>query len=157
MALTQGIRLLRIGDPGLHEPIAAPLTATVSVYPGTFALSRAGYLVNAASPQSTDVVLGLIDQATGGTFCQTGAAITGGTTNTSVWVDCATGTFLLASGTGADTVAEANVGATVYVIDEQSVGLTNGSNTRPAAGVVLPFDPTIPSGFVPVKLTNPAS
>lgn len=158
MALSKGIPVLRVGSEG-RAPIAAPLGSAVTVYPGSFALLRAGYLANAASPSSTDVCLGLIGNPTGGTYVQTGQSIVGNGSQgaNGVWIDCLTGTFLMASGTGADALTEANAGATVYVVDEQTVGATSGSSTRPAAGIMLPIDPTMPSGFVPVKIAAPGS
>lgn len=157
MALSAGIQVLRVGAEGVHEPIAAPLYTGVTVYYGSIALlSNAGVLKNAASPASTDTCIGLIGNPV---VPQSTAGIVGaGTTNANAtWVDCLTGSFLLASGTGADAITEANAGANCYVVDEKTVGLTSGSSTRPLAGVILPIDPTVPTGFVPVKMANPAS
>jgi hypothetical protein len=50
------------------------------------------------------------------------------------------GIFNFASGAGADAITIANIGQTVYVIDDQTVGLTNGTNTRSAAGEVFMVD-----------------
>jgi hypothetical protein len=159
MALSSDIEVLRVGAEGVTEPVAAPLLSGVTVYSGSIALLASGVLKNAASPASTDTCIGLIGGPTGGTYTKTGPGIVGaGTTNaTAVWVDCLRGIFLLASGTGADTIAATDAGKTVYVIDEQTVGLTSASNTRPVAGVCLPADPTTPTGFVPVKIANPGS
>lgn len=44
------------------------------------------------------------------------------------------------SGAGGDAITIANIGQTVYVIDDQTVGLTNGTNTRSAAGRVFMVD-----------------
>lgn len=157
MALSADIPILRIGAEGLYEPYAAPLKASVTVYSGSIALLRSGYLVNSASPTSTDAVMGVIGDPTGGTAVKTGPGITGGTTDGAVFIDCLRGVFMLASGTGADAITEANAGANCYVINESTVGLTSGSGTRPVAGVIVPIDPTMPTGFVPVKMANPAS
>lgn len=157
MAQTQDVPLLRVGAEG-PEPIAAPLKANVTVYSGTIALlDNTGYLKNAAIPASTDRIIGMIDNPTGGTYVQTGPGITGGSSDGAVWIDCATGTFLLQSGTAGDALSEATAGTTVYVINETTVGATNGSGTRPVAGIQLPIDPTVPVGYVPVKLNQPAS
>lgn len=158
MALSSDVKLVRVGAEGLHEPIAAPLKANVTVYSGSIALlDSTGNLKNASSPASTDTIVGMIGNPTGGTYVKTGPGIVGGSTDGAVWVDCLTGTFVLASGTGADELDETTANHTVYVVDEVTVGATNGSNTRPVAGVQLPIDPTLPAGFVAVKLANPAS
>ncbi|KIO49600.1 hypothetical protein [Nitrosospira sp. NpAV] len=41
---------------------------------------------------------------------------------------------------GADAVTQADLGKTCYVIDDQTVAKTNGTNTRSAAGVVIGVD-----------------
>jgi hypothetical protein len=158
MTISADVKILRVGVEGLNEPIAAPLAASVTVYSGTIALSASGYLKGSnTAPASTDKVLGVVDLPTGGTYVKTGPGITAGSTDGSVWVDCQTGTFLFLSGTGSDALVESDAGATVYVVDAITVGKTNGGGTRPTAGVMLPIDPTIPTGYVPVKLASPAS
>ncbi len=156
MTLSADIQVQRVGAEG-PEPIAAPVKAAAQLYCGSIATLRSGYLIAATSPASTDVTCGIVGFPTGGTYVKTGPGILGGSTDGAVWVDCLTGVFLLASGTGADALTEANAGATVYVVDEQTVGATSASGTRPVAGVMLPIDPTVPTGLVPVKMANPAS
>lgn len=156
MALSTDIQVLRVGVEGLHEPVAAPLGSAVTVYSGSIALNRVGYLANAATPQATDTCLGLIGNPAGGTYVKTGPGIVGNGSQgaNGVWVEILTGSFILASGTGADALAQTDAGATVYVVDEQTVGKTSGGSSRPVAGVMLPIDPTIPTGYVPVQFTN---
>lgn len=158
MALSADIKLLRVGVGDAEEPIAAPLGAGVTVYSGSIALlSNVGYLKNASSPAATDHIAGMITDPTGGTYVKTGPGIVNSGAAGAVWVDCATGTFLLQSATGSDQLSEATAGATVYVVDEQTVGATNGGATRPVAGIQLPIDPTVPTGFYPIQLAKPAS
>lgn len=159
-ALTKDVFVNRFGSEGVHEEIAAPLGSAVTVYSGSIALSRAGYLANASAPQITDTVLGLIGDPAGGTYVKTGPGIVGnGSQGTNgVWINILTGSFILASGSGADLLDETTVGASVYVIDEITVGKTNGTGTRPTAGVQMPITPDIVAaygaGFVPVQFTN---
>lgn len=136
-ALTADVKIIRYGTPGNStQPTNQGLTANVTVYRGSIATTRSGYLVPATSPQSTDIVWGLISDVGPG-FVDSGPGITGGTTNGGVTVEIETGSFFLAAGTGSDAITQANVGATCYVINETTVGLTNGSNTRPVAGTIL--------------------
>jgi hypothetical protein len=155
MALSKDILVSRVGAEGVHEDLSAPLGSAVTVYGGSFAATRAGYLANMASPQSTDVVLGLVGEPAGGTYVKTGPGIVGNGSQgaNGVWVEILTGSFLMANGTGADALAETDVGASVYAVDEQTVGKTDGSATRPVVGKLLPIDPTTPTGFVPVIFT----
>ena len=41
---------------------------------------------------------------------------------------------------GADAVTQADVGATVYVADNQTIAKTHNTNARPIAGTFLGFD-----------------
>jgi len=157
MALTADVLTVRYGTPGNStQPVNQPLTANATVYRGSIATTRSGYLVAATAPQSADIVWGVISGAGPGTADMTTQGITGGTTNGAVTVEIATGSFFLASGTGADAITQANVGALCYVINETTVGLTNGSNTRPIAGVIEAYDTTEVNalGYVAVKLGN---
>jgi hypothetical protein len=158
MAVTSDQLYRRVGAEGVHQPIAAGLKATVTVYRNTIALLAASgrYLKNADTPAATDIVIGMIGGVAGGTIADTGQGITGGATDGAVIVDCDTGSFLLASGTGADALTEANAGSNVYVVDSITVGATDGSGTRPVAGVMLPNDITTPTGYVAVKLAGVA-
>jgi hypothetical protein len=154
MALSKDVFVSRVGSEGKHEEIAAPLGSAVTVYGGSIALNRAGYLANAASPVTGDVCLGLIGEPAGGTYVKTGPGIVGNGSQgaNGVWVNILTGSFILANGTGAEALAETDAGATVYVVNETTVGKVGAGSSVPV-GTLLPIDPTIPSGFVPVLFT----
>lgn len=157
MALTADIKLVRYGVVDAHPPLQRTLTAAATVYRGSVALTRSGYLVAASSPQSTDQVVGMIECAGNG-VADTGSGILGASPSGTTPVQVATGTFLLSAGTGADALTVANDGATVYLIDEQTVGATNGSSTRPVAGVLVATptdDASIPTGKVAVAVGTP--
>jgi len=160
MALTADIHPIRYGAPGNStQPTNLPLTASATVYRGSVATTRSGYLVAASSPQSTDVVWGLIDQAGPGNI-DGAPGIIGGTTNGAVTVDVATGTFWLSAGTGSDAITVAQLGQEVYLIDEKTVGATSGGGTRPVAGVLIKASDLASylTGLVAVKLgTNQSS
>lgn len=51
------------------------------------------------------------------------------------------GTFKFAAGGGADAIVQANVGAPCYIIDDQTVGLTDGNGTRSYAGAIAEIGP----------------
>lgn len=146
MALTQDVHIVRYGAPGnADQPLNFGMRASpVEVFRGSIALTdSSGFLKNSSSPLSTDTCWGLIDRVTPtGTVIDGGPGITGGTADGGVLVEIATGSFYLASGTGADALTAGNVGATVYVINETTVGATNGTNTRPKAGTMIAYDST---------------
>jgi hypothetical protein len=153
--LTKDVKIIRYGTPGnASQPVNLAVTANASLYRGAIAATRSGYAVETTSPQSTDLVWGLYE-GYGPGFADTGPGMAGGTTNGAVTVEVATGSFYLNNGTGADAIAQANVGATCYVINETTVGLTSGSNTRPVAGVVMSLQqPPNLTGMVAVKMGN---
>lgn len=153
MTVTSDQLYRRVGAEGVHQNVAAPLGAAVTVYRNTIAgLDTSGFLKDMDTPAATDRIVGTIGDVAGGTAANSGVGITGNGTNGGVVVDCLTGSFLFASGTGADALTEADAGNDVYVVDSITVGRTNGGSTRPVAGKMLPSDLTTPTGYVAVKL-----
>lgn len=137
-ALTHDVHKERYGAAD-DTPYNFPIAASTTVYRGSIALTsvvaNVTALKNAATPASTDICWGVIDQA-GPESVNTGPGIVNGSSVSGVvTADVATGTFFLASGTGADQLSSSSIGSTVYVIDEVTVGLTTGGGTRPIAGV----------------------
>jgi hypothetical protein len=173
MALTSDIRKIRYGSPIDHQPIEYPIGKGASgqtLYRGSVAALSggttvtAGYLKNMATPAATDLVVGILDGY--GPSCgqaNTVPGMGGATLNTADGVLTAnvqTGTFLLLGGTGADALTVTNVGTQVYLINEDTVGATNGSASRPVAGLLVQVpatDASIPVGMVAVQLGTPNS
>jgi hypothetical protein len=166
-ALTADIHPIRFGTPGnASQPVNQGVKANAVVYRGSVAITRSGFVVAATTVQSTDLVWGLIDQAGPGTV-DSGPGITGGTADGLITVDIATGSFWLNQGTGSDAIAQANVGATCYLMNENTVGLTSAGASRPTAGIIMGVAGTsagnyaavapINSGMVAVKLGSSQS
>lgn len=159
MALTQNTFVFRYGSGEPDQPTAYPVGATQQLYYGEVALLSGsgavttGYLKNAASPGSADLVVGMIGDPAGGTAVDTGSGIVGGATDGAVWDNVQTGAFFFQSGTGADQLSAATNGKTVYYGGENSSGplamATSGSSTRPVLGVQIAQDPGIAGGFTP--------
>jgi hypothetical protein len=143
-ALTADIPIVEYGIGGnAAQPINLGLKATTTVYRGSIALSRTGIAVPAinANLLSTDICWGLYEHAGPGT-ADTGPGVTGGSVDGAVTIEVKTGTFFLASSTGADLLGLATLGKTVYVYDEQTVAATSGGAARPVAGVHIYTDST---------------
>lgn len=162
MAVTADIKTIRYGSTDGHQPLNKILPSGTTIYRGTIAGligtggsgAKQGQLKNMDTPAATDLVLGLVEFAGSG-YPNTGSGIAGPAN-----VEIVTGSFILASGTGADALDQTTDGVAVYVIDSQTVGKTNGGSTRPVAGVQLSCnadDSSIPAGFVAVKLGTPNS
>lgn len=168
--LTQDVHVVPYGAEG--GLVAYPVGANQQLYIGEVALVSGGgavtkgYLKNAASPGSTDIVVGMIGEPAGGTAVQTGPGVLGGTTDGAVWIDVQTGCFFVQGGSGGDALSAASNGQTVYLGPENASGPVadaTGAGTRPVLGVQLPQDPGIAGGFAPgagywpIKLNNPGS
>jgi len=50
------------------------------------------------------------------------------------------GTFRFANSAAGDLIAKADIGATAYIVDDQTVAKTNGGATRSAAGTIQDVD-----------------
>jgi hypothetical protein len=149
MAVTTDQKITRLGSPGdSTQPLELPCKAATTFYRGTPATTRAGYLVEATAPASTDVVWGMIeDMGSAANLTVSGPGfVSPSGADGQIKARIATGAFYMASSTGADAITEANVGATVYLADETHVALTSAGGTRPVAGVVLNIDSTQPGG-----------
>ncbi len=55
-------------------------------------------------------------------------------------VDVERGTFRFNNSASGDLITIADIGATAYVVDDQTVAKTNGSATRSAAGTIVDVD-----------------
>jgi hypothetical protein len=109
--------------------IGYPVKAGVKPYLGGIAVLNAGY----AAPGTT--ATGLIAV---GRFEETVDNTSG--SNGDVSVRVSRGTFKFANSASADQIAQADVGADCYIVDDQTVAKTNGTNTRSAAGKVIAVD-----------------
>ncbi len=67
-------------------------------------------------------------------FSNTGGA------NGAVNVNVDQGTLKYASGTGVDLITQADAGSIAYIMDDQTLGLTNGGGTRSPAGIITQVD-----------------
>jgi predicted anti-sigma-YlaC factor YlaD len=149
----------RYGTADGHQGTSNPLGASQTVYVGEVALLSGsgsvstGFLKNAATPGSADLVVGMINTAAGGTYVPTQPGITNSGADGAVWVNIATGTFFFQSGTGSDQLTQALVGNTVYYGGENTSGplafATSHSSTLPVLGVLAAQDPSIANGAVP--------
>jgi hypothetical protein len=156
--LTQDTHVIPYGTQDISTLVAYPVGATQQLYRGAVALMSGsgavttGMIKNAATPGSSDIVVGMIGEPAGGTAVSTAPGILGGSTDGAVWVDVRNGTFFIQGGTGANTLSASTVGKTVFYGGENANGpIANltGSGTSPVLGIQLPQDPSIAGGFTP--------
>lgn len=166
MALTSDIQKYRYGSPVDHQPIEYAIGKGASgqtLYRGSIALISGGttvtqgYLKNAASPASGDVVVGLLEGY--GPTCgqaDTGPGMGGTVLNTADGVltaNVATGTFLLLAGTGSDAITITNIQQPCYLLNEDTVSSVSTGHIMAGLVVQVPAtDASIPTGFVAVQL-----
>ena len=156
--LTKDCKIIRYGSGDDAQPLAYPIGASQQLYSGAVALVSGsgsvttGYLKNAATPGASDIVVGMVGDATGGAY-STAPGLPTATTNGGVWAEVLTGAFYFQSGTGSDLLSAATNGKTVYLGDETTTGpvacATDGSVNRPVLGIQVPQDPGIAGGSSP--------
>jgi hypothetical protein len=113
------------GDHAVIQKIRVPIAANVKIWQGALCMIDGGYLKPAAAATGKKVV-----GRSATTYDNTGGAAG------AITCEVERGTFGWDIGTSGDAIAQANVGAVVYAIDDHTVGLTDGTGTRSAAGIV---------------------
>ncbi len=106
-----------------------PVAAGAIIYAGALVVLAAGV----AQPGSTALNLVALGRAEAQANNSCGAA---GAINVRV----RRGTFLWNNSTGADAITEAAIGEPCYIVDDNTVALTNGTNTRSVAGTIFDID-----------------
>lgn len=125
-ALTQDRNTLR-RDGQLIEP---PVAATTRIYTGALvAINAAGLAV----PGSTSTTL----KGAGSALAAADNTL-GGPGDIRVRVDKRPARF--GNSTGADAIGLADIGSDCFIVDDQTVAKTNGTNTRSRAGKVFDVD-----------------
>lgn len=119
------------------ELMPVPLKADAVVLQGTFALIDAtGYAIDSSTAAAaTQKCLGVWDA---------GSDNTDGADGDRIALVRRKKQFLFAN-LVADPVAQADLGATVYVADNQTIAKTHNTNTRPVAGKFMGFDEQYPT------------
>lgn len=111
----------------LGEVFDLPIKANTTCFQGSLVVLDAGY----AAPGRVAVGLIAIGMA-----LETAAAVAAGDASARV----ERGVFKFGNSTAGDLIAQANVGADCYIVDDQTVALTNGGATRSRAGKVSAVD-----------------
>ncbi|BCB26469.1 hypothetical protein SKTS_13550 [Sulfurimicrobium lacus] len=112
----------RTGD--VHD---FPVAAATTVHQGGLTVLNGGY----AAPGTTAVGLIAVGRAE-----ETATAVSAGDASVRV----KRGTFKFANSVAADLIAQADVGADCYIVDDQTVAKTSSANTRSVAGKIVAVD-----------------
>lgn len=106
-----------------------PVKAATKIWQGSLVVIDAGY----AAPGRTAVgliVAGRAEETVDNTLGAAG----------DLRVRVKRGKFLWGNSAAGDLIAQANVGALVYIVDDQTVALTSATSTRSAAGKVVAIE-----------------
>lgn len=121
--------------PTYYENAFAPVKASANCRQGGIAVLSAGYYApgtSALNLRAMGIFEQTFDNSTGGNAAADASGITGARIRS--------GVFFFACGTAADAITQAHVGQMAYIIDDQTVGLTDGGGTRSPAGPIVAFD-----------------
>lgn len=150
-ALTAQRNLTQQGNvfPGREHRVL--VKANAKIFIGAIVCTDAtGYGVPAATATGL-VVLGVAKQQ-GGKF--TVYDNTGGASG-AIEATVERGTFGFNNSAAADTIGQANMNAQCFLVDDNTVALTNGTGTRSPAGIIRYLD--LATGLVFVELTPAAA
>lgn len=104
------------------------LAASVTVYAGAIVMRNAsGHLTTGAT-------------ATGSVGAGVALERKTGTTAGAVAIRWRPGVFRFANSASTDLIATADIGAVCYIVDDQTVAKTHGTNTRSPAGIITDVD-----------------
>jgi hypothetical protein len=130
MAATTGVRsTLSMGDEAVIRLLSVQVKASAKINQGSLVVFDAGF----AAPGRTAVGLIAAGRA------RQNADNTGGAAG-AIGVEVERGTFRWANSSAGDLIAQADVGADCFIVDDQTVAKTNGGATRSRAGKVLAVD-----------------
>lgn len=111
------------------HPFPFPVAAATVIFAGSLVALEDGYLVPAKTATGL-VVVGRAEQYVDNTDGAAGA----------LTCEVMPGVYPWDNSLGDDLIAQADVGSTVYAVDDHTVAKTDGTNTRSAAGVLLGID-----------------
>jgi hypothetical protein len=117
--------------PEINRPRtrSLPVAADTKIYAGSLVVLSSGY----AAPGTAAAGLVAVGRAAETVDNKGGAAGAA-----SVTVE--RGVFRYANSAAGDAIAKADIGATVYIVDDQTVAKTSAANTRSTAGKVWDVD-----------------
>ena len=125
-ALTKDRNTKRRDGVQFNDPVAA----STRIYAGSIVcINGSGYAV----PGSTSTTLKARGVAQGQVDNSAGTA-------GALRVESRRGCFPFANSAAADEITRADIGAKAYIVDDQTVAKTHGTNTRSEAGVIRDVD-----------------
>lgn len=144
MPLTAPRNVAQLGEESHLSVFKVPIAANVRIFQGSaVVIDNTGFARPARPAVATDRSVGVAEREFNNLGGTAGA----------LQVEARAGVFPFRNATAGDAIAQANVGATVFWLDDDQVALTNGTNTRSAAGVVVSVSEGDNLVYVRVSLT----
>ncbi|MXR36714.1 hypothetical protein [Craterilacuibacter sinensis] len=112
------------------ELIVAPVAASVKILAGTLVAANAAGFATPGATSTTLAYLGMADANIDNSAGADGA----------LTVPIRRGKALKWANDGGDPVTQASLGRPCFIVDNQTVAKTNGTNTRSQAGIVVALD-----------------
>ena len=109
--------------------VGYPVKASVKPIQGGIAVLSAGYAAPGTAATGL-IAIGRFEETVDNTSGANGA----------VTAQVKRGTFQFGNSTAGDLIAQVDAGADCYIVDDQTVAKTNGSNTRSVAGKIIAVD-----------------
>jgi hypothetical protein len=139
--------------PQIMEGLFAPVMQAKNCRQGGIAClaltgANAGYYQPGATATGL-LAMGRFEYSFDNTLGQNGSPDANGVTGEKVRA----GIYSYNVGTGADAITQANVGQMAYIIDDQTVGLTDGGGTRSPAGPIVAIDPVSLLPYIAIGLS----
>lgn len=106
-----------------------PVAASTKIYQGGMVALSAGYAAPGATATGR-IAVGRAEETADNTSGSAGA----------ITVRVKRGVFKYGNSSAGDLIAQADVGADCYIVDDQTVAKTNGSSTRSVAGKIVGVD-----------------
>lgn len=131
-------------NPSSTKLFNYPVDAGAVIFQGAIVcIDTADKLAKPGATSTTLVAVGIArDQAD-----NTGGA------NEAISIEVKNGTFLFFNSAAADEIDMEDVGKVCFIVDDQTVALTNGGATRSAAGVIVDVEGAIATpGLVSVRM-----
>lgn len=125
-ALTQDRHTLRRDGDQVEPPVAT----NTKIFGGAIVAINAGGFATKGATSTTLKVVGVAEDRADNTGGADGA----------IRVKVRKGVFQFANSASGDQITLADVGSDCYMVDDQTVAKTNGSNTRSIAGKVVDVD-----------------
>ena len=106
-----------------------PMAASVTIFAGALVMLNASGNATPGAVATGQIAVGRAEET-----------VTNGATAAAAVVAVKAGVFRWGNSASADAITKAHIGDTCFIVDDQTVALTDGTSTRSAAGTIVDVD-----------------